>query len=182
MQHISYTAMIIQARVSSTRLPEKILMPFYDKYCCLELLVERIKPAIDIPIIIATSSNKKDNAIESLSKKMNVLCYRGDEHNVLKRFIDCAKQFNLKNIIRVCSDNPFLNAADLDWTTLLLEKYLSESDAEIAKIQVTHGKERLGDIPCSLASIVKQKHYWAISHTYFRDRLKRSGELVLEES
>ena len=45
--------------------------------------------------------------------------------------------------------------ADLNWMTLLLKKYLSEYDSEIAKIQVIHGSNRLGDIPHSLASIEK---------------------------
>lgn len=45
--------------------------------------------------------------------------------------------------------------ADLNWMTRLLKKYLSEYDAEIAKIQVKHGVDRLVDIPHSLASIEK---------------------------
>ncbi len=45
--------------------------------------------------------------------------------------------------------------ADLNWMTRLLKKYLSEYDAEIAKIQTIHGSARLGDIPHSLASIEK---------------------------
>jgi UDP-N-acetylglucosamine 4-epimerase len=45
--------------------------------------------------------------------------------------------------------------ADLNWMTLLLKKYLSEYDTEIAKIQTIHGADRLGDIPHSLASIEK---------------------------
>ncbi|MDP1800671.1 MAG: SDR family oxidoreductase [Bacteroidota bacterium] len=45
--------------------------------------------------------------------------------------------------------------ADLNWMTLLLKKYLSEYDPEIAKINTIHGADRLGDIPHSLASIEK---------------------------
>ena len=40
---------------------------------------------------------------------MKINCFRGDENNVLKRFIDCAETFKAIKIIRICSDNPFIN-------------------------------------------------------------------------
>ncbi len=110
----NHTAIIIQARTASTRLPKKILLPFYKDKCCIELLIERISSTIDLPVLIATSTNKQDDEIALLAKKMKVDCFRGDENNVLKRFIDCAKHFNVKNIIRICSDNPFLDIDDLE--------------------------------------------------------------------
>jgi len=109
----SNKGIIIQARMGSTRLPNKILLPFYNDKGCIELLIDRIKEKIDIPIIIATSTSEKDNQIEVLANKLNVLCFRGYEQNVLKRFIDCAETYKLDVIIRICSDNPFLDVESL---------------------------------------------------------------------
>lgn len=104
---------IIQARTSSTRLPNKVLLPFNNHKGILEILVEILKNNFSCPIIIATSKNKKDNSIEDLAKKKQVYCFRGDEHNVLKRFQDASLFFGLSKFIRICSDNPFLNIFEL---------------------------------------------------------------------
>lgn len=119
------TAIIIQARTSSTRLPNKVLIPFFNNKGCLELLIERLKQHINVPIIISTSTNNKDYIIEELAKKLNEKYFRGEETNVLKRFIDCAKYFGVNNIVRVCSDNPFLDVDDLK---ILISKPLDDYD------------------------------------------------------
>src|SRR4051812_14984560 len=111
---MSDTAIIIQARTKSTRLPNKVLLPFFKNNGCLEILINRLKKNTDIPLFIATSINDSDDAIERLAYKLNIQYYRGDENNVLSRFIACAENFSIKNIIRVCSDNPFLDIQDLD--------------------------------------------------------------------
>lgn len=120
------TSIIIQARMGSTRLPNKILLPFFDKKGCLELLINRLKEKIQIPIIIATSLSENDNQIEELADKLNIKCFRGDEQNVLKRFIDCANTYKINTIIRVCSDNPFLDIESL----LNIINSTNESDYE----------------------------------------------------
>lgn len=99
---------IIQARTGSTRFPNKILIPFYQGKSLLELLVYKLKQVENTEIIIATSDNKNCDAIETLALLLNVKCFRGSETDVLQRFIDAAISFNAENIIRVCSDNPFL--------------------------------------------------------------------------
>lgn len=101
---------IIQARVKATRLPSKLLLPFYQEKTVLDLILERCKKFIkDIKIVVATSTNEADAPISECAKKHNVLCFRGDEHNVLLRFVQCAKKHNIDKIIRVCADNPFLS-------------------------------------------------------------------------
>ena len=110
----SKIGIIIQARMGSTRLPNKILLPFYNGKGCLELLIERLIEHIHIPIIIATSTSENDNEIEQLATRLNVKYFRGDEQDVLKRFIDCAEFYNLETIIRVCSDNPFLDIKSIE--------------------------------------------------------------------
>jgi len=103
-------SIIIQARSGSTRLPNKVLRAFHGKKSILELLLERLKNAFaGQTIVLATSNLKADDSIEELGKEMGVAVYRGDEQNVLKRFIGAAKYSGATEVIRVCSDNPFFN-------------------------------------------------------------------------
>lgn len=98
---------IIQARLSSTRLPGKVLKPLIEEKCLLDLQLESLK-GLDTSIVTATSTNPADDLLEDWAVQNEVECFRGEEHNVLQRFIDCAEQYNAEQLIRVCSDNPFL--------------------------------------------------------------------------
>lgn len=98
---------IIQARLSSTRLPGKVFKPLIEEKCLLDLQLEALKK-LDIPFVLATSINPADDLLEAWAKKNQVECFRGEEHNVLQRFIDCAENYKAEQLIRVCSDNPFL--------------------------------------------------------------------------
>lgn len=105
---------VIQARMGSSRLPGKVLkefggMPF------LEYILNRLdKRKSSTKVIIATSTLQQDNLIEEFCKSKNVLCFRGDEQNVLKRYYDCAKAFCLDSIVRMTGDNPFPDIEELD--------------------------------------------------------------------
>lgn len=99
---------IVQARVGSTRLPNKILLPFFDGECILGLLIEKLKNIEETKVIIATSDNANCDAIVEVAKAHGVACFRGSENDVLERFIEAAVDNHADKIIRVCSDNPFL--------------------------------------------------------------------------
>jgi len=105
---------IIQARIGSTRLPNKMMIPFYQGKTILEILIERLKSSfMEFPIILATTRNQKDDAIEAVGLSKGIYTYRGDEENVLKRFVLAAEYYKIDKIIRVCADNPFLNMFSL---------------------------------------------------------------------
>lgn len=106
-------AFIIQARLSSTRLPNKILLPFYQSKSILDLLIDKLLSFPDYKIILATSINKENDLLEEIANKRNILCFRGSENDVLQRFIDAAKYFGVTDVIRICSDNPFLEVESL---------------------------------------------------------------------
>ena len=100
---------IIQARTGSLRLPGKIILPFFDNNSILTLLVEKLNRNFSNPVIISTTEKPDDDVIVEQAQKLKIKFYRGDTNNVLKRFIDTATHFNLKSIVRICSDNPFLS-------------------------------------------------------------------------
>lgn len=104
---------IIQARLGSTRLPGKIFKHIDDNLTFFEFLINRLKQNILSSICVATTTNPNDDVIEELCKKKKVNCYRGDEENVLIRFYNCAKVNGAGKVIRVCSDNPFIDIEDL---------------------------------------------------------------------
>lgn len=99
---------IIQARMGSSRLPNKVLLPFYNDKCILELLIEKISKIPNSEIIVATSDNPKDEIIADFCNKRHINYFQGSENDVLQRYIDAAEAFGSNKIIRVCSDNPFL--------------------------------------------------------------------------
>lgn len=102
------TSIIIQARTGSTRLPNKMVKLFYNEESLLEIIISRLKES-KLPIIVATTTNTADNIIEDIAVSKNVKIFRGDENDVLKRFIDAAEHFGADKIIRVCADNPLLD-------------------------------------------------------------------------
>lgn len=101
-------AIIIQARTGSSRLPNKMLIPFFNGKSLLELTIEKLK-LLNCLIIVATTDNTKDNEIEHISDKLNVYCFRGSESDVLDRFIFAAEFYNINKIVRICADNPFID-------------------------------------------------------------------------
>ena len=100
---------IIQARTGSTRLHNKILLPFYGEQRIIDILIGNIKQACaGKTIVLATTDRPQDDILEEVAREAGICCYRGDENNVLDRFVQAAAEFNLDRFIRVCSDNPFL--------------------------------------------------------------------------
>ncbi len=110
---------IIQARVSSTRYPNKILRPFAGK-SILSIQLDKLKQ-LSYPIVVATSTNQADDAIESVCREMKIACTRGSEQDVLARFMTTLHDYPSRHVIRICSDNPFL---DLELLELMIEKHL----------------------------------------------------------
>ncbi|MDQ0089901.1 spore coat polysaccharide biosynthesis protein SpsF [Paenibacillus anaericanus] len=100
---------IIQARMGSSRLPGKVLMPLGTS-CVLDYVVTRCNKIQGVhQVIVATSILEQDDAIEDWCKLNNVNCFRGSEEDVLKRYYDCAKKYKAENVLRVTADCPFVD-------------------------------------------------------------------------
>jgi spore coat polysaccharide biosynthesis protein SpsF len=103
------TCAIIEARMTSTRLPGKILLPVMGKPL-LELLVERLKCVHSLDeIIVATTVNPTDDVVETLTRKIGVGCFRGSEDDVLCRVLGAAKKYRVDVIVEVTGDCPLID-------------------------------------------------------------------------
>lgn len=100
---------IIQARLGSTRLPRKILKEFYGGKTLLETVISNLKKVTGTKIIVATSVNPNNDELELFLKERNITVFRGSEDDVLNRFIGAAEANDIDGIVRICSDNPFLD-------------------------------------------------------------------------
>ncbi len=112
---------IVQARMTSTRLPGKVMEIVCDKPL-LEHLINRLKTIRSADqIVIATTVNETDNQIVSLCKKLDTLYYRGSEEDVLGRYYEAAVEYGGDVIIRITSDCPVI---DPDVVGYLIDFYM----------------------------------------------------------
>jgi spore coat polysaccharide biosynthesis protein SpsF len=107
---------IIQARMSSSRLPGKVLQDIA-RQPMLVHVVERARLARSIDqVIVATTHDPTDDAIQHLCAERGYLCYRGSLADVLDRYYQTALQYDVKTIVRLTADCPLLDPGVLDLT------------------------------------------------------------------
>lgn len=117
---------IIQARMGSTRLPGKIFKQFYGGKTLIETLLDNLHKVAGVKVIVATSLNENNDQLETFLHEKGELVYRGSENDVLDRFIKAAEANGVDGIVRICSDNPFM-----DWHGVAaLVKKAQKSDAD----------------------------------------------------
>ena len=105
---------IIQARMGSSRLPGKVLMKLEGK-SILEHVVNSLKfSKLTDKIIVATTINQNDDAIETICNDIHVDCFRGSSDDVLNRYFECAKLYQGDIIVRITCDNPLIDPSLVD--------------------------------------------------------------------
>lgn len=131
---------IIQTRVSSTRLPGKVLkeLPYGSGITVLEQVIRRLKKAKKISeIIVATTVEKKDKPVVNIAKKEKVNYFRGSKINVLSRYYLCARENNIDIIVRICSDSPCIDPGLVD---MVIGKHIkTKADFCIMERTIPHG-------------------------------------------
>jgi spore coat polysaccharide biosynthesis protein SpsF len=104
----------IEARMTSSRLPGKVLLPLAGKPA-LERMIERIKRSKFIDeIVVATTTNSTDDCIADLCKKNKIGCFRGSEEDVLGRVLGAAKTYNADIIVELTGDCPVIDHRLID--------------------------------------------------------------------
>lgn len=115
---------IIQARMSSTRLPNKALLKIGDKPMLYHVINQTIASKFVNDVIIATTTSPKDKKIVNFCIKNNLKYFRGSNNDVLDRYYKCAKKFSCDPIVRISSDCPFIDPLVIDKT---ISKFLKNS-------------------------------------------------------
>jgi len=109
--------LVVQARMGSSRLPGKVLLPLpkNGKTTVIGHIIERCgskeHEKFFEKIVIASSLNKENDQLEEFLNKNYpyVHCYRGDEKDVLSRFVDIQKEFKFDYVVRLTADNPCID-------------------------------------------------------------------------
>ena len=123
---MSKVVLIIQARMSSTRLPGKSMMPLADKPLVYRM-VERLKKCKKIDeIVIATSDQLEDKVLVELAKDLEVSYFQGSLLDVRDRYLKAAEKFKADFIMRIPADNPIPDANEID---KLVEFHLEQNPA-----------------------------------------------------
>jgi len=105
---------VIQARMGSTRLPGKVLLPLGDT-TVLGMVVARVKLATHVgQVVVATSTEPQDDAIVRECERLSVAYTRGSLHDVLDRYYQAAKASGATDIVRITSDCPLVDPALID--------------------------------------------------------------------
>lgn len=108
------TIIIVQARMTSTRLPGKVLLPLAGEPMLARLVqrLHRVQRANGI--VIATTTNATDEPIAALCAQLGVPCHRGSEHDVLSRYADAAREHGADVVVRITADCPLIDPALID--------------------------------------------------------------------
>ena len=121
------TVGIIQARMGSTRLPGKMMLPLAGKPMLFHV-IERTKRIQGVDeIILATTTKRRDDVLVRLAKKNGIRVFRGPEEDVLKRFIGAAEKYTGEIILRINADCPLFDPQGAE--VLLRERQKRGADA-----------------------------------------------------
>ena len=114
---------IIQARMSSTRLPGKILTEFSGDTLLGHIIKRISKSALISKIVVATSTDPSNDQLIAWLDKRGVSSFRGSENDVLNRYYEAAKASGAVHIARITADDPFKDPEIIDQVS---EMYLDE--------------------------------------------------------
>lgn len=118
------TQIIVQARMTSTRLPGKVLLPLAGQPMLVRLIerLRRVQRADGI--VVATTVNASDDPIAAVCDSLGVPVHRGSEADVLSRYAEAATRFGATTVVRITSDCPLIDPQVVDQ---MLDAYSAHS-------------------------------------------------------
>jgi spore coat polysaccharide biosynthesis protein SpsF len=112
---------ILQARMTSTRLPGKVLMDLAGRPM-LSRQIDRLRRSQTLDeIVIATTTNLTDGPVVEWAQANHVVCFRGSESDVLSRYVGAARHARAEVVVRVTGDCPLIDPEILDEVVRALE-------------------------------------------------------------
>lgn len=107
-------ALVVQARMSSTRLPGKVMMDLAGRPM-LERQLERLARCREVDeVVLAVTTNRDDEPLVDLARRLGLRWYRGSEDDVLARYLGAAREVGADLVVRVTSDCPLIDPDETD--------------------------------------------------------------------
>jgi len=105
---------VVSARMASSRYPGKALVPLAGRPL-LAVLLERVASARGLDgVVLATSNNRENDVLAHLALEGGFAVFRGDEDDVLRRHVECARAVGAEHVVRVTGDNPLTDIETLE--------------------------------------------------------------------
>jgi spore coat polysaccharide biosynthesis protein SpsF len=111
---MSRTVALIQARMSSTRLPGKVLEPLCGLPSILYMVQRARRATLPHEVVVVTSTDASDDALASTVAEAGVPVWRGELEDVLARFAGAARAFDASEVVRLTGDCPLIDPAVID--------------------------------------------------------------------
>ena len=112
----------VEARMSSSRLPGKMLMDIAGKPVVLRVLERLSQSSLVDEIVLATTDNPADNILAETARAAGFSVFRGSEDDVLKRVVDAHRALSTDIVVEICGDCPLLDPEIID---LAVETFLA---------------------------------------------------------
>lgn len=106
--------LVVQARMGSTRLPGKVLRPVGHLPLLGHVIGRLALLSHPWPVVVATSTDARDDAIADWCGQAGVTTFRGSEQDVLDRYVQCARASGFDHVVRLTADNPFTDIPELE--------------------------------------------------------------------
>ncbi|EKU70828.1 cytidylyltransferase domain-containing protein [Selenomonas sp. F0473] len=160
---------IVQARLSSSRLPGKVLRPIMGRAMILYEL-ERLSRSRRIDnIVLATSEDESDDPLAETVRDAGFTVFRGNLGDVLGRYDACAKAFGAAHVVRITGDCPLIDPAIVD---AVIDRHLSEGN--------DYTSNTLGEATYPDGLDTEVMRYAALERAYREARLPSEREHVTQ--
>ena len=122
------TVIVIQARRESTRLPDKVLLDLAGRPMLAQQIIRLQQCEAAHEIVVATSTSDIDRAVVDVARASGVRWFRGDERDVLRRFVGAARECQAEVVVRTTADCPLIDPAVSDRVIRDLIDHAAECD------------------------------------------------------
>ncbi len=111
---MSRVVAVVTARMASSRYPGKAVVPLAGRPL-LQVLLERVGTARDLDgMVLATSRDPQNRPLVELARGMGWRTFEGDEEDVLRRHVECARHMKADHVVRITGDNPLTDIETLE--------------------------------------------------------------------
>lgn len=111
---VGKTIAVVQARMGSTRLPRKMLLPLHGRPLIQWVLWRTETSNLLDGIVAAIPDTPQNDGLAAVIGNLGFDVYRGDESDVLDRFYKAAVSKNAGVVVRICADNPLISGEEID--------------------------------------------------------------------